>query len=111
MNSINQYWYEAGKAATGVADLEFSGEEVVVNYIIQMLPGDFKAMLETQLKIMFPNKNKFTWKEVQRAYMHSIGSGNRNTSQIMNSVLAHPQPNQNQHSRETDNQYNTGGQS
>ena len=38
--SIDQYWYEAGKAATGVADLEFTGKEVV-NYIIQTLPGDF----------------------------------------------------------------------
>ena len=45
-------------------------------------------MLETQLKILFPNKYKFTWEEVQEAYMHSIGSGNRNTSQNMSSVAA-----------------------
>ena len=86
--SIDQYWYEAGKAATGVADLEFSGEEVVVNYIIQTLPEYFKAMLETQLKIRFPGKYKFSRVEVEEAYMHSIGSGNRNTSQIIASVEA-----------------------
>ena len=60
IKNIDQYWFEAGRAATGVADLGFSGENVVVNYIIQALPGKFKAMLETQLRILYPNKFKFT---------------------------------------------------
>ena len=60
----------------------------MVNYIIQTLPGDFKIMLETQLKIQFPGKYRFTWADVESAYMHSIGSGNRNTSQHINSIAA-----------------------
>ena len=101
---------KAGRFATDMEDLELSCEEVVVNYIMQTLPGEFKIRLEAQLKIMFPKKYKFTWRQVQRAYMCSIGMAQYSPKPEypILTLQARPQPHQNHHLKRLDSQLTTG---
>ena len=41
-NSVDQFWYAAGKIVTNINHLELTGENLATNYVIQSLPLEYK---------------------------------------------------------------------